>query len=145
MWRQVACTARATLLSVEKYQPAQPAQPPQPAQVADPAQPAEATDIQPPVLEKRVDAKFPEEARRDQIDEARVSVDLVVGVGARVREDGELVVAVGCLTQGRQHNATRGDPGQHEVGHTTRAQAKQALEQLQQGHAPLIGVVMLNL
>lgn len=31
------------------------------------------------------------------------------------------------------------------AGHTTRAQAKQAQEQLQQAHAHLIGVVMLNL
>jgi hypothetical protein len=31
------------------------------------------------------------------------------------------------------------------VGHTTKAQAKQAQEQLQQAHAHLIGTVMLHL
>ena len=38
------------------------------------------------------------------------AVYLVVGVGARVAQDGEAEVEVGRLAEGRQDDATRGDP-----------------------------------
>src|ERR1700730_16764372 len=45
------------------------------------------------------------------------AMDLLVGVGAAVFEDGQVVVEVGCLPDGGQHDPAGGDAGQDKAAH----------------------------
>ena len=67
---------------IASAQPAEPAPAPAPA---EPAPAANANDLQPPSLEKRVEARYPEEANQKRL-EANVGLELVVGEDGRVVE-----------------------------------------------------------
>jgi TonB family protein len=63
-------------------------------QPGQPAAPVEASDLTPPALEKRVDATYPDEAKRQRV-EASVGLELIVG------EDGRVVDAKVTAPAGR--------------------------------------------